>query len=278
LIKRFLFFVFLVFLGHIALGQTHYVAARLGATYYQGDLTPLPLNISFGPGNLATGVSYGFKLHKYANLKASYTFGRLSGDDKFAIAPERKLRNLSFFSDIHDGAAQIEFPINSVMPSLDKYKLRLYLNAGLGVVFFNPKTIYLGAEIELQPIGTEGQFLLQSDKKPYALHSLTRPLGFSVEFNLSTKMSLGMEINHIKTFTDYLDDVSTEYPDSVELSEAGQTIAVALTNRMGEVTGTPINAPGTSRGNPKKKDAYSYFGLYLKYNFGTKMVTTTAVQ
>ena len=59
---------------------------------------------------------------------------------------------------------------------------------------FDPKTYYQNELVRLQPLGTEGQFLPNSKLKPYALHTITRPLGGIIEFDVAPKTSFGFEV------------------------------------------------------------------------------------
>ena len=73
---------------------------------------------------------------------------------------------------------------------------------------FNPQS---QDGIELQPLGTEGQNAGFDGRSPYNLWSVTIPFGFGFKWSVSEKVGLAFEWGMRKTFTDYLDDVSTSY-------------------------------------------------------------------
>jgi hypothetical protein len=68
--------------------------------------------------------------------------------------------------------------------------------------------------------------------------------------------------------TDYLDDVSTVYPEMTELASRRGDIAVRLSDRSGELGIEPIGAPGRQRGVAGDKDAYYSFRVGIVYYMG----------
>lgn len=252
------------------LGQTVLFRVHTGSMYYQGDLAPRPLSLSFGPSNLAYGTSVGTEFFSWLGVSTKILRGQISGDDAYASDYARKERNLSFTSSVTEVSLFTDIRINYFWKRLDKYKLRLYLTGGVGYMTFDPKTYYQNELVRLQPLGTEGQFLPNSKLKPYALHTITRPLGGIIEFDVAPKTSFGFEVTAHKSYTDYLDDVSGSYVNYDEMVAAGQTQGALLSNRTGEYLGTSVvKVPtGTVRGNSTKKDWFTYFGFHVKYSFG----------
>ena len=251
-------------------GQNVYFKSYGGVFYYQGDLAPKPVDLSFGPGNWAWGFSAGYGLKKFLNIHLRYMNGNISGDDALSDSYDRRSRNLSFKSSLREYGTYSEIRINHFWKGLDKYKLRLYASAGLNLITFNPQSFYDQKWVYLQPLGTEGQTLPSGDKQGYKLSDWSRALGLSVEFDFSKTIAFGIEVNARKTWTDYLDDVSTHYPDREAMIRAGNILGAKLSDRSGEFlgTGVPKNAPNTPRGRSDKNDWYSFFGVYLKLTFG----------
>ena len=97
--------------------------------------------------------------------------------------------------------------------------------------------------------------------KDYKLTQFSIPLGFGAEYSLNEDMRVGIEFGYRKTFTDYIDDVSTVYVDQTSLLNARGQKAVDLAYRGYEVKAGPYPAAGTSRGNPKNKDGYYYVAI-----------------
>ena len=70
-------------------------------------------------------------------------------------------------------------------------------------------------------------------------------------------------------FSDYLDDVSTVYPNVVELQALRGDMAAMLADRSGEVVGEPIGEQGRQRGTSSTNDAYAFFSVGLVYYIGS---------
>ena len=93
------------------------------------------------------------------------------------------------------------------------------------------------------------------------------PAGLGIELKVSEYNSIALEFGVRKTFTDYLDDVSGNYPDLAELAELdplAATLSFRRVNRNGEPAN--IHAAGTQRGNPDAKDLYYFFGVNFGFN------------
>ena len=75
-----------------------------------------------------------------------------------------------------------------------------------------------------------------------------------------------MELGIRKTFTDYIDDVSTTYVAYDELAAANGELAANLAIReLGAQAGDIIT--GTPRGDDTGSDTYFILGLTISYNF-----------
>lgn len=269
-IKRIIFsFIFFANLQTIS-GQSYHVTAHVGSMFYQGDLAPKPLDLSFGPGNLSWGISSGINVVDWASINARFMIGRLTGDDAFADDPSRRLRNLSFASPLYEYGVFTNLKINKIWKGLDKYKVNLYLTTGINYIHFDPHALYQGKWVRLQPLGTEGQTIPNSGKKPYSLYTWARHMGLIVEFNLTQRLSFGMEFSPRKTNSDYIDDVSGTYVNYEEFIAAGNYLGAALANRSGEyLNSLPVSlSTGLPRGKADKKDWYTHFGINFKYTFG----------
>ncbi len=106
------------------------------------------------------------------------------------------------------------------------------------------------------------------DRKQYALDQISIPFGGGVKFAVNQNISLGWEFRFNKTFTDYIDDVSTTL--------CRQKRFTRCKRRQGQLswligvakpyTAVPVYpAAGTKRGNPNTKDWYYFSGITLSY-------------
>ena len=138
----------------------------------------------------------------------------------------------------------------------------------------NPKGEYNGVWYALQPLATEGQGSFSTRKK-YSRLQVSIPIGLGFKYGLSQRMSISFEYGLRKTFTDYIDDVSTTYvhEDYIRAGALGYSqIAVELADRadgdLGQEGSNPgRTAPGAQRGDPKDNDSYMFAIIALNYRF-----------
>jgi len=152
----------------------------------------------------------------------------------------------------------------------DNWFISPYIGAGIGVFTFNPKTFYKGQEVELQPLGTEGQGL-PGGKAKYGLTQMNMPLTLGVKFyNPARTFSVALDATYRYTYTDYLDDVSSVYtdPSGFGLYPVSQAaLANALHDRAYENFPGVVYGPGQQRGNTKDNDTYMSLQVKFSYYF-----------
>ena len=189
----------------------------------------------------------------------------------------RKQRNLDFRSNISEVyiAAEI-FPL-MMFPGIAEMapRMRPYGVLGIGMFHFNPQGSLTDASgnktwYYLHPLRTEGEGMTEyPDRKPYSLMQYNIPMGVGIKYFLSDRFNISTECLYRKSFTDYIDDVSTNYIDPVlfdkYLSAADAAIARQIHDKVyGIVTpGVTRYAPGTQRGNKNQDDAY--FSFLMKF-------------
>lgn len=235
----------------------------LGASYYFGDL-----NTNFdlsrpGPGG---GIAARYNFNSRISLAISANYGRISGSDEGSTNAFERARNLSFASNIVDGSISFEFNFLNYVHGSRDYPFTPYLFGGLSFYSFNPRTEYEGEWVVLRDLGTEGQF-------PGEEYFLLQPainygLGFKIDLN--SDWSMNIEISMRRLFTDYLDDVSTVYPDMDELLALRGPLSVALSDRS-----TPedrdqfrLGQAGVQRGSSSNTDSYNFIKIGVMYYFG----------
>jgi Domain of unknown function (DUF6089) len=234
--------------------------------YYNGDLDDKTNEVFTNSDFFNACVSIGVSQWLTGRMEGSLTFvhGKVNGADSLSKEQNHLARNLSFESDIDEVSVHFEF---TAFHRYERRRFNPYFLTGASVFRFNPKAKLNGSWYELQPLGTEGQNIVGDQyAKPYKLTQFAVPLGFGVGVLLSRHFRLKVEFNHRLLFTDYLDDVSTVYPDLESISStANGEIAAALSSRR-------LNGkhPGTNkqRGNAKYNDAYTTIGFTLIYNPG----------
>jgi len=199
-------------------GQYTEVGFFAGVSNYHGDLTPKNLEVvSYAPAFGAFG-RYNFNGH-FA-IKAHLYKGTLQGSDFNAqITKGERERNLSFQSNVLELGTQFEYNFLDFKVAIKDHITTPYIFAGVSGFYFNPQAEINGQWFDLQPLATEGQGL-EGNPAPYKKFSVAIPWGLGVKFNLNHLTNIGLEFGIRKTFTDYIDDVSTTYPDLVALADA----------------------------------------------------------
>jgi hypothetical protein len=146
-----------------------------------------------------------------------------------------------------------------------------YFYGGLAVFWFNPWTFdNSGKKVFLKPLGTEGQGLSEYPKqRPYSLTQLAIPFGTGIRYAVSEWVTIGVEFSQRKSFTDYIDDVSTHYVNPEALLLARGSKAVEMAYRADEIRGANPDypAPGEQRGTPSEMDWYYFFGTTVEIKF-----------
>lgn len=215
---------------------------------------------------LAGGVGLRYRFDNRWALRVEASYGQIGCDEDY-----NELRNLSFRSDIIEGAVLAEFNFAPFGPGATERLWTPYLFGGLGVFHFNPMAMYTlgdGQEMwaELQPLHTEGQGSTQyPDRKAYARMQMCLPFGVGVKVRLGKNFSLAAEYGFRKTWTDYLDDVSKTYVehDLLQSNSDDGALAEQLADRSGEVQEGYVNAAGVKRGDDSLDDWYAYLHVSL---------------
>lgn len=238
-------------------GQLLEAGIMLGTSTYFGDLQEDFLHLN--ETNFAGGILIKYNINDYVAIRGSLIFAKATGDDSDAsVESGVKARNLHFRSNITEFSIIPEVSILGFNP-FDSYASP-YVFAGLSIFRFNPQAELNGEWYDLQPLTTEGQGL-EGRPAPYNLTQLAIPFGVGFKYAITEYWTLGIEYGWRYTFTDYLDDVSTTYPDAQALVDARGEIAYQLSNR----TGLEIRE-GIDRG-AENRDFYNIFGVTITYNF-----------
>jgi hypothetical protein len=248
-----------------AFAQLWEVGVMLGGSAYSGDLTPGLIDLK--QINPAGGILVRANITKYITIKGNAYYGSISGDDRDATSDKNKIRNLSFKSDIVDIGANCEINLTGFVPNNPHYTTSPYLFAGLAVFAFDPKGYdeTTHSWVRLQPLGTEGQGTPRyNDRTKYALTQVSIPFGVGLKHCFDPHWNFGLEFGWRKTFTDYLDDVSSTYVENAYLSNFSGPLAARMSNKtLNKDTNLDRNS---YRGNPTALDWYMFGGIIISYN------------
>ncbi len=241
--------------------QTWEVGGFLGGTSYLGDLNQKAFYKIYRP---AYGAVVKRNFDGYWSLKFSLLRGRIGADDAKSTFQQERDRNLKFFTPVTEGSVQVEFNFFQYGPQFQNNGISPYLFAGIAGFGFNPKANYGNFDYELNAYATEGQSL----NEPYKLINLSIPIGAGVKYNFTGNWNLIAEAGFRNTQTDYLDDVSTTYPDAAAFG--GPSLAFVEDRKaLSDPSINKIGVPGTQRGDFRKRDTYLFVGFTLSYTFVT---------
>lgn len=255
---------FAIFLITSSFSQTFEVGVFMGASNYMGDLQPA--HITADENNLSMGIYGRYNFTPYLSAKVGFLRGQISGDDRHSdFESGRQQRNLHFESKITELNIIAECHFLGFLFD-DRPIMSPYIYGGVAGFHFKPKAVYDNQVIDLQPLGTEGQGTANGPDK-YSLYQIAIPLGVGTEINIGNACKIGIDIGIRKTFTDYLDDVSTVYPD-IELLNDTSPESAALSYRTPEYDPAlaETNPMGGVRGNPNNKDWYAFGGMTFSFN------------
>lgn len=261
---------------------------KAGASGFLGELGGLnkigthysPVDYDFETTKTAIGLGYKYKIQKWLNILTEFNWLVVQGDDKNTKEKFRHERNLNFRSNIFETVLKIEFAYffdkishrysikNTFSRRMKDIQREITFFAGIGGFYFNPYGFDGKQWIALKPLCTEGEGL-PNGPPPYSNYSICIPIGIAYNIYIKKKWSIGIEINWRKTFTDYIDDVSTRYYNPAVLAATfGPKSAQMSDPSLGTIPGfSKPAADGTpaKRGDPTQKD--SYFSVQLKLGY-----------
>jgi hypothetical protein len=269
------------------------VGLNFGPSFFLGDLggnsgkgTNNMKDMNFEFTKLMKGLYVTMYPKNWVGLRLAANYTYLEGDDAIINTTGidelwRKQRNLDFKTTVLEGYFAIEVFPTMLLKRDAEYepRFRPYAFGGLGVFHFNPKGSLTDAAgnktwYALQPLRIEGQGMPEYPySKPYKLTQINIPFGAGLKYFASDRIILSAEILYRKTFTDYIDDVSTKYIDPNDYNKHLSTQEASLAYRLSDKSigiiypGMTRYPAGTQRGD--NKDGDTYFSIVLK--FGVRM-------
>ncbi|MNK12889.1 hypothetical protein D3C87_309670 [compost metagenome] len=256
------------------------LAIGIGATSFLGDLggadrigTNYSLrDINFKSTQIGGSLSFRYRFRPHFATSTMVNAGMLSGSDAWTAEPIRNMRNLSFRSFFVMVSQRFEIILlmnerlgRSGSARFLEHNEQLYLIGGIGAMYFNPKAMYEGSWTTLHDKHTEGQGL-SGGPSEYKRITATVPAGVGFRMGIGHFWRIGLEAMYVKTFSDYIDDVSGVYYDPAIIGATYGPQAAYLSNPSG--TPEAFN-PGSQRGS-SQKDAFFYVNIMLTRNITYK--------
>lgn len=256
---------------------TSEIGFQVGVANYLGDLSkngsvPFFSEVEVKAFRPAFGIFYRSNFHKFLSFRTGLNLAQLYGNDNFATPGDGHYeRNLHFRSNIVDAHIMMEWNILPYQIGHKRMSFTPYIGVGVGGLYFNPKAELNGSWVNLQALGTEGQGLAEyPNRTKYSKLSFNIPASIGFKLNLGRQFAIGAEFQYKLTFTDYIDDVSTVYPNfdyyQNNYIQAIADEAIALSYRGNN---NDINSQiEKKRGNSSNNDTYFYVLVNFSYKLG----------
>ncbi len=294
MLKKHIFIFIAIFLGVSSSLTAQYrwdFGVNLGASNYLGEIggqeetrRDFVFDMKLNRTQYVVGGFARYKFSPQLSVNVGLNYGQIKGNDSNSKNPARVARNLSFRNNIIELTGRMELTLfyDNDVSGRGYYNpdFRIYGFVGAGVMKHNPKVRYSGPldqyngeVIELQPLQTEGI--------EYNLWQFTLPAGIGLYFTHKKVHRFGWEIGYRTTFTDYLDDVSTDYASPDEVSQDNVDLAYGLSNRTDaeslanaaeyaaeydlDVPNAGSFAPGEKRGDVTNNDGYLFTQFSYSY-------------
>jgi len=240
---------------------------RLGASNYLGDIggkektrRDFVADMKLAKTRWDGGVFVRYKWQPKLSLKLAFDYIRIEGDDKLSTNPGRVYRNFNFKNDLLDLAFTGEyfFYEDPDLGNTYRYRnsFRAYIFGGVGGFYSNPKSIYKGEWVTLRDYDIEGY--------NYKSMLINIPMGMGFYFTFDKRHRIGFEMNYRKTFTDYLDDISGNYPAG---NPGGNPDDFYIRTKQLDTDDNAYLSHdwGYKRGDKTHKDAYMTVSLSYSY-------------
>jgi len=253
-----IFFVFSFFNTKAQVVSSTEIGIMGGGSYYLGDINSKHFDYMMPSG----GIVIRKNIDRRIVVKSELLLGYIRADDARNRNDTMKLnRNLHFRSPIYELSGQVEFNFLPYETGNSLYPFTPFIFVGVSLFRFNPKAESNNGEwVALQPLSTEGQGTTSfQDRKKYALTQFSIPMGGGFKIAVNKTFNIILEYGIRKTFTDYLDDVSTSYigGNLIDMSPLGI-----------EMSDKSLNGPQAKdfqRGDSKDKDWYTFTGITLSF-------------
>lgn len=239
--------------------QRHELGFSGGLTNYFGDLNRrLRISPEIGFGQFI----YKSNRTKFISFGSSLSFAQFGFSDLGSISEWEQNRNASFHTQLFELSAFSEWCFFPMDKTGKTDFVTPYFKVGAGLSSYKVYDRKGPDKTLLTDLYTEGQVLTSEEPSTSTLFML---YGLGIKFGLGKYVSFGLECSWRKTASDYLDDISTYYPDEDEIRRvygiAGEN-TLAFSNTTIDQS---IDMQMRQRGNATKKDDYLFFGLFFTY-------------
>jgi Domain of unknown function (DUF6089) len=238
--------------------QKYEVGVMAGESYYYGDIiNDLQLKtISYSGGIFV-------RQHINENLAIKYFGGtcHINGADSLSTSAYQRHRNLSFWADVYEVSAQVEYSFvkDITRGRFVRNRFIPYAFVGLGAFYFmNYAYDPSKAVTKLWQLGTSGTI--------YNNYAFCIPFGAGIRFKITSKVCIGLEIGVRYTSTSWLDDVGGPTSFYAPKSQLQYEASKVMSDRSIDQA---YLYSGKQRGKISTEDVYVMGGLTLSYRLGS---------
>ncbi len=209
-----------------------------GPSGYFGDLNHYDNPKQMLNSRVSSGVSYQRSFSSFLKGGLFFDVTSISGNDFHSQNLNNYSRNLHFDSWIFQGGLSMSFyPTSRQTNFKRRERYAPYVSIGYSMARFYSSTKMIQAfgfeRVALRKYGTEGQGHNPYYPEPYKNVCSVIPLGIGVEKRFTETINMGLQLTYNYCFSDYLDDVSGDYPNRLFITDPFSQV---LSNRSGEVT------------------------------------------
>ena len=244
------------------------IGIKAGAANYLGEIggkdktrRNFILDLKLQSTSFVVGGFVRYKFDDRWSLNNSISIGQIRGDDALSTNPARVWRNLRFKNNIIElnSRAEFNFFVEPDLGGRGRYdkEFKAYIHGGITCFYHNPKGSLDGNNWEaLRPLQTEGV--------SYNNFGIGLPIGIGGVFTFNKNHRIGFDLSWTPTFTDYLDDISTQYYDPTNMSDMGAALANQSAGIVPEAEIWNFVA-GEKRGDPTHDDTYIFTTISYSY-------------
>jgi len=267
--KRTLLYSWVLLLSSASLwSQSYELGIGAGGTLFHGDVGAVGMNAVQGYGFLPSQPYANVTLRRQFNwhwsTRMNYYRGYLEANDLWAKDDFKSHRAIAVRTEVSEWSMMTEFNFWPYTTG-SKYKKTFYLFAGLGITSYNPQGEWNNEYVDLRPLGTEGQQTDLTDQLFYGNTTLTVPFGIGYRQSIGRDWSVATEIGWRRYGSDYIDDTSGDYVNSLDLLDERNAQAAYFSN-----PGNVAYVPGLARGNANTRDWSIFAGVTIFYNLSPR--------
>jgi hypothetical protein len=263
-------------------GSTQFLGDLGGQAGIGKDYSLADLDMKATSFNTMLGFRYRF--HPNFATTTQISFGRYKASDFFTENEGRNIRQIAIKSTLISISQRYEYIVFSNekvgkrnnIPGLKGMKdknTQVYIYTGIGLAYFEPQgyseyQLIAADGMKLRTLGTEGQGY-PGGADSYMPVTAIVPFGIGYRLGLGRMWRVMFEATYFKTFTDYMDDVSTSYY-SYKANDITASPEQLYFSNPAEPNGDWTTFQNGDKRGDNEKDAFFYLNVCFSKNITYK--------